>query len=317
MDQEETYEKVCLELEYRRGIIKDIEQAHSPVQRYLFSEAKRLIKNIDAIYFSGDIPIAYFKLMSDFDEKEIIELHRRVWNQSRIPFLYVITPGELRIYNCFEEPANPEINELDAQERLIEHFNVAAGILEGLKKFSQSQMDSGAFWKSEEGQRFRSDRRVDLRLLENLRITREKLHKQDLEYSVIHNLIGRSIFILYLEDRGAIDKNIFYDQFLDGATTYSDVIKDKSAVYLLFEKLKEEFNGDLFPVTDEERNSKVNSTHLKFIRELFYGTDMDTGQQMLWRPYDFGVIPIELISAIYEKFLHTEKEKGYLSKEGA
>ena len=317
MDQEETYEKVCLELEYRRGIIKDIEQAHSPVQRHLFSEAKRLIRNIDAMYFSGDVPIAYFKLLSNFDETEIIELHRRVWNQSRIPFLYVITPGELRIYNCFEEPANPEIEELDAQERLIEHFNIAAGILEGLKKFSKSQIDSGAFWKSEAGQRFRSDRRVDQRLLENLRITREKLHKQDLEYSVIHNLIGRSIFILYLEDRGAIDKDIFYDQFLDGATTYSDVIEDKSAVYRLFEKLKKEFNGDLFPVTDEELTSKINSTHLKIIRELFYGTDMHTGQQTLWRPYDFGVIPIELISAIYEEFLHTEKEKDYTSKKGA
>lgn len=318
MDQEETYEKVCSELEYHCGIIKDIEQAHSPVQRHLFSEAKRLIRNIDAMYFSGDVPIAYFKLLSsDFDETEIIKLHRRVWNQSRIPLLYVITPGELRIYNCFEEPANPEIEELDTQKRLIKHFDIAAGILEGLKKFSKSQIDSGAFWKSEEGQRFRSDRMVDQRLLKHLRITREKLHDQGLEYSVIHNLLGRSIFILYLEDRGAIDKDTFYNQFLDGATTYSDVIKDKSAVYRLFEKLKEEFNGDLFPVTDEERNSNVNSTHLKLIRELFYGTDMGTGQQTLWRPYDFGVIPIELISAIYEKFLHKEKEKGYLSKEGA
>jgi hypothetical protein len=317
MDQEETYEKVCSELEYRRGIIKDVEQAHSPVQRHLFFEAKRLIKDIDAMYFSGDVPIAYFKLLSNFDETKIIELHRRVWNQSRIPFLYVITPGELRIYNCFEEPANPEIDELDTQERLIERFNLATGILEGLKKFSKSQIDSGAFWKSEEGQRFRSDRRVDQRLLENLRITRDKLHNQGLKYSVIHNLIGRSIFILYMEDRGAIDKDTFYYQFLDGATTYSDVIEDQSAVYRLFEKLKEKFNGDLFPVTDEERNSKVNSTHLKFIRELFYGTDMETGQQTLWRPYDFGVIPIELISAIYEMFLHTEKEKDYTSKKGA
>ncbi len=318
MNQEETYEKVCSELEYHCGIIKDVEQAHSPVQRHLFSEAKRLIKNIDAMYFSGDVPIAYFKLLSsDFDETEIIALHRRVWNQSRVPLLYVITPGELRIYNCFEKPANPEIDELDTQERLIERFNLATGILEGLKKFSKSQIDSGAFWKSEEGQRFRSDRMVDQRLLKHLRITREKLHKRGLKYSVIHNLIGRSIFILYLEDRGAIDKDTFYNQFLDGATTYSDVIKDKSAVYRLFKKLKEDFNGDLFPVTDEELTSKVNSTHLKFIRELFYGTDMDTGQQTLWRPYDFGVIPIELISAIYEEFLHTEKEKNYTSKEGA
>jgi hypothetical protein len=316
MDQEETYEKVCSELGYHSGLIENVEQAHSPVQRHLFSEAKRLIKNIDALYFSGDVPIAYFKLLSDFDEKEIIELHRRVWNQSRIPFLYVVTPGELRIYNCFEEPANPEIEKLDAQERLIKHFDLAAGILEELKKFSKSQIDSGAFWKSEEGQRFRSDRRADQRLLENLRITREKLHDQGLEYSVIHNLLGRSIFILYLEDRGAIDKDSYYTRFLDGATTYFDVIEDDSAAYRLFKKLEEKFNGDLFPVTVEERDS-VKRAHLKSIRELFHGTAMDTGQQTLWRPYDFGVIPIELISAIYEEFLHTEKEKGYPSKKGA
>lgn len=314
--QEDAYRKICSVLGYGNGLIEQEKQALSPVQRYLFSEAKRLITDIDALYFSGDVPIAYFKLLSDFDEKKIIELHRRVWNQSRVPFLYVVTPGELRIYNCFEEPANPEIEELDTQKRLIKRIDLAANILEELKDFSKSRIDSGAFWKSEMGQRFRSDRRADQTLLENLRITREKLRKQGLEYQVIHNLLGRSIFILYLEDRGAINKDKYYTKFLGGATTYFDVLEDPDATYHLFKKLEEKFNGDLFPVTKEELNT-VKSTHLKSIRELFHGTHMPTGQQTLWRPYDFGVIPIELISAIYEEFLHTEKEKGYTSKKGA
>jgi len=314
--QENAYKKIRSVLGYDNGLIEQEKQAQSPVQRHLFSEAKRLITDIDALYFSGDVPIAYFKLLSDFDEKKIIELHRRIWNQSRVPLLYVVTPIELRIYNCFEEPANPEIEELDTEKRLIKSISLAANVLEELKEFSKSRIDSGAFWKSETGQSFRSDRRADQRLLENLRITREKLHKQGLEYPVIHNLLGRSIFVLYLEDRGAINKDAYYMQFLEGATTYFDVIEDKNAAYRLFERLEKKFNGDLFPVTEEERTT-VKSPHLKSIRELFHGTLMLTGQQTLWRPYDFGVIPIELISAIYEEFLHTEKEKSYPSEKGA
>lgn len=314
--QENAYKKIRSVLGYDNGLIEQEKQALSPVQRHLFSEAKRLITDINALYFSGDVPIAYFKLLSDFDEKKIIELHRRVWNQSRVPLLYVVTPIELRIYNCFEEPANPEVEELDSPKRLIKRIDLAANILEELKEFSKAQIDSGAFWKSETGQSFRSDRRADQRLLENLRITREKLHKQGLEYPAIHNLLGRSIFILYLEDRGAINKDKYYAKFLGGATTYFDVLENHDATYHLFKKLEEKFNGDLFPVTEEERTT-VKSTHLKSIRELFYGTQMDTGQQTLWRPYDFGVIPIELISAIYEEFLHTEEGRGYTSEKGA
>jgi hypothetical protein len=70
--QEDAYRKICSVLGYGNGLIEQEKQALSPVQRYLFSEAKRLITDIDALYFSGDVPIAYFKLLSDFDEKKII-----------------------------------------------------------------------------------------------------------------------------------------------------------------------------------------------------------------------------------------------------
>lgn len=310
------YRRVCSELGYDKGLIKEIEQAHTPIQKHLFDEAERLVKDIDALYFSGDIPFAYFRLLSQFNKDEIIELHRRIWNQNRVPFLYVVTPTELRIYNCFEEPVNiVKDEELDTEERLIKKIDLATDILKKLNEFSSEQIDSGAFWKSKVGRYFRSDRRVDQNLLRNLRITRKKLYEKRLNYPVIHNLLGRSIFILYLEDRGAITEN-FYSEFLKGATTYFDILHDREATYCLFEKLETRFNGDLFPKASEERTI-VDSAHLKYIRELFYGTQMDTGQRPLWRCYDFGIIPIELISAIYEKFLHTEEGKGYISKKGA
>ncbi len=316
MDEVQTFKKICSTLGYDTGLIESVEKAHSPVQRHIFSEAQRQIKDLKALYFSGDVPVAYFKLLSDFDEEKIKELHRRVWNQNRVPLLYVVTPGELRIYNCFEKPAKPEDQEqLDDQNRLIKQFNIAAGVLEKLNEFSKSQIDSGAFWKSETGQRFRSDRRADQRLLEELRVTRKKLHDQGLDYPIIHNLLGRSIFILYLEDRGAI-KDDYYTRFLGDATTYFDVIKDKDAAYNLFKELGKRFNGDLFPVTEKERTT-VKSSHLRYISKFFLGTHMLTGQTVLWRPYDFSVIPIEFVSAIYEEFLHTEGGKGHTSKKGA
>ena len=309
------YQGICSDLGYSTGLIEEVGQARTSTQKHLFEEAKRLIGNIDALYFSGDVPIAYFRLLSQFNKEEIIKLHRRIWNQNRVPLLYVVTPNELKIYNCFERPANPEEEDLDTQKRRIVQINLATDILEELKDFSKDQIDSGAFWKSEKGQYFRSDRRVDYNLLRNLRITRKKMLNQGLDYSTVHNLLGRSIFILYLEDRGAIDRQNYYSRFVDGATTYFDILKNRDATYRLFETLEEKFNGDLFPVTESEQND-VEENHLRFIRELFFGTQMDTGQRPLWRCYDFGVIPIELISAIYEEFLHTEEGRGYVSKKG-
>lgn len=56
----------------------------------------------------------------------------------------------------------------------------------------------------------------------------------------------------------------------------------------------------------ESRQVKVN--HLEILDRFFHGTDIRTGQQSFW-PYDFGFIPIETISAIYEHFLKAAGEE--------
>jgi hypothetical protein len=316
MNALETYERICAELGYDKGLVEHRDDASSPVQSHLFSEAQRQMEGIDALYFSEDVPVIYFKRMTQFDEDKIKALHKSIWNQNRVPLLYVVTPGELRIYDCFQDPARPESQyELDAEDRLVKHFKMATRVLEELERFSRPQIDSGAFWKSQRGEHFHADRRVDYRLLERLQRVREKLHDDGLNYSTIHKLLGRSIFIMYLEDRNILDSE-YYSRFLTGAKTYPHLLVEVDASYQLFEQLESKFNGDLFPVGPHERGT-VSRPQLETIRDLLIGTEMETGQMTFWRPWDFSIIPIELISAVYEEFLHTEEGEPYVSEIGA
>ena len=80
-------------------------------------------------------------------------------------------------------------------------------------------------------------------------------------------------------------------------------LRDKEITYAIFARLAEEFNGDLFIVNPEEE-ALVTAEHLRLISRLLTG-DTEEGQQklFLWA-YDFSVVPISLISAMYEHFYH-------------
>lgn len=51
--------------------------------------------------------------------------------------------------------------------------------------------------------------RVDKYLVESLVNTAQQLEQQDLEIDFIHKIILRSLFLLYLEDRGATDEKLY------------------------------------------------------------------------------------------------------------
>jgi len=310
---EKNFVSVCSFLDLNKGIIKDNADSNSPVQNNLISEAKRLIgDDIEGLYFSGDVPYIYFKLLTDIDKEKIIEIHRRVWNQNKVPFIFIITPLEIRIYNGYDEPVSPEnLDEFDSTTRLLRKVNFISDSLDSLNEFSKVFLNSGYFWKSDIGKKIHSTERVDQKLIKNIAILRQQLFDENLDYSIIHNLIGRSIFILYLEDRQIIDKKTFYNQFLPNSNSYFKILNDKDATYQLFDCLDERLNGNLFPQICTENGCErdlVNKYHLNKIKDLFLGTDQLTGQTTLWRPYDFSIIPIELISSVYEEFLHHDNK---------
>lgn len=320
MNEQETYARLCQTdngLGYELGLVTSENIAEStPIQFQLYTEAKQRVgeNEIDAVSFSGDAPIAYFRVLSEYDAEHVRELHKRIWNQSRVPSLYIVTPSELRIYNCYDEPVEP--NE-DIELRLVHRINVADEVLSLQHTFAKIQFDSGEFWKSSFGRTYKIDQRVESHLLKQLKETRRILHTEHgLPYPIIHDLLGRAIFILYLEDRKAIREGYYAEQFLDDAESFVDVLKNRESTYRLFDALAIRFNGDLLPVTEEERE-QVKESDLAIIRNLFGGGDVETGQMALWRPYDFRAIPIELVSAIYEEFLQQEQGAENTRNNGA
>ena len=85
------------------------------------------------------------------------------------------------------------------------------------------------------------------------------------------------------------------------------VLRDKDFTYALFDQLAEDFNGDTFPVDDEER-ARVHEDHLQRLLGFLVG-EPSNQQLLFFFAYRFDVIPIELISSIYEEFYGERKGK--------
>jgi type I restriction-modification system DNA methylase subunit len=100
---------------------------------------------------------------------------------------------------------------------------------------------------------------------------------------------------------------------------YPRVLENKEFTYALFRALAHDFNGDMFPDVDEEEKN-VTTQHLKLIQDLLYG---DTGIQkkLFFFSYQFDIVPLDLISSIYEEFYHPstdeDEKKNKVRQDGA
>jgi hypothetical protein len=291
---------------------------------YLFKEIKEKDFEVDFVYFSGDFPTIYYKSVSTFDNltlATIRETHRKIWNQGKVAFLYVEGISEFRIYNCFHKPINPHdtTKKIDDVELIRIKKTDSKDLEELLSVFGKISIESGQFWENEKYATKLHQKRVNEVLIDNLKQTRRILStRYGIKKEVIHDLLLRSLFILYLEDRGATDKK-FYSQFSAKAESYYDILASSlRGTYKLFAELETSFNGNLSPVTENERKI-IKLEHLQLIRECFWDKLEISGQQKLfdWKVFDFKYIPIELLSEIYEDFLKVEEGEEKKSDDGA
>ena len=167
---------------------------------------------------------------------------------------------------------------------------------------------------------FDPEQRVDRALLENLWDTREKLDnttRPRVPAQVLDGLLCRLVFTCYLFDRGVIGESYLTDLGIQGASDLRGLLglpnrnRARDALYRLFEKLRADFNGDLFSDDLQVEKELIQDDHLRTLHDFFQGTQVRTGQGSLFWPYDFKFIPIETISAIYERFLKdADKNQG-------
>ena len=307
-------------LEFSRAIhVVEKQDNLTEQQAVVIEQVKQF--GIDEVYFLSDeensYPALFLKQVTNFDAetlKDITEIQRKAWNYKKVLFLYVYSDTEIRIYNCLEKPViitteNLDYtNELKAREIVTYTYSDKQQLTELHMLFSRIAIDSGIIWTLEEAQKLRDkiriERRVDKYLVDSLSNTAAELANAGLKLELIHRIILRSLFLLYLEDRGATG-TAFYSNIKSSAKSYFDILDDKNATYELFEQLNDYFNGNIFTL-DSDENASIKPEHLQIIKRCFiYGND-GTPQKILfqdWRLFNFSIIQIELLSEIYENFL--------------
>ena len=275
---------------------------------YVWQEIREKLQ-LDAAFFHGNVPVVYFKELQTVDDEYLWRLHRSLWNHNRAPLLIAVLPQEVRVYNCFAPPQRtsdqltPENPTLLKQA--VQQATDVLALRQELTDYRRREIVSGRFVRAQQG-RFNRKHRVDYRLLENLRKLRRRLIDGGLSESVANSLLGRSIFVRYLEDRGVINENNLR-RFASGPSFHDLLEGSRDETYQLFDELARRFNGDLFPIDDPERE-QVKPQHLRLLGRFLRGEEVSSGQMYFWA-YDFKYIPIELISAIYETFLDEDRQE--------
>lgn len=304
-----------------KSIHSESKKKPSDSEAVILNEVKEKDFGVDLVYFNTDengnsFPAVFLKNVTSFNDietlKNIVETQRKIWNYKKVLFLYVYSESEIRIYNCFEKPLFVTKDDFDFKKELQEieikayQYSDKQQLQELTKLFSRIAIDTGIIWTLEDAQFIRDkinlQKRVDKYLVESLINTSKQLENEGLEINFIHKIILRSLFLLYLEDRGATDEKL-YSIYKKGASSYFDILDDADATYNLYERLEEDFNGNVFTLEDDET---INTEQLQIIKKCFISGNDNTPQAKLfedWRLFNFSIIQIELLSEIYENFL--------------
>ena len=209
----------------------------------------------------------------------------------------MVSAKEITLYDGFRRPTP----EGDAEASRLRTFRHIASQLKELNLFAgRIAMETGQFWHHASA--VRSTERVDDQLLLDLGRLEDNLLAQQLPRDQAQALIGRTVFCQYLIDRNIIDATRLSK--ICGARTLATALRDQNSVERLFRWLRLTFNGDMFGESGLSAN--LSTDHYKTVSHFLDGVNPDTGQLKLF-PYQFDIIPVKLVSSIYERFAKSDK----------
>ena len=285
----------------------------------------------ESIFFVDSDPVIVFAKSVDTAPGALRMLYERIWCMARPQLLFLATPGELSAYDLTKPPPKPHEAIAD-RDRLIAVANSVADVQSKLGAYHREHIETGMVFGED---RFRdSINRSDRALIRDLKTVRQQLTEVAAgsklpELRHLHSLIGRAIFIRYLEDREILLPAYFekvaarskrWTKILEQPPStppldprfaelrFPRVLQDKEFTYAIFEELALDFNGDIFPIDDDERDC-IQQAHLDRLRGFLIGSTSDQ-EDLFFFAYRFDVIPIELISTIYEEFYNERIGKG-------
>ncbi len=270
--------------------------------------------NLTGVLCVDGRPTIYICEGQSFDVKTKHATQQFAWNQGLTPLLVFLTRTAVEVYSTLRKPVEIPTDGLFEAElpSLIPQLRDLTEALE-CAKFVRS-VETGQFFQ-DNAPFFPANETVDYCLVENLSHSAKKLAAtgDDWDLQRAYALLGRILFVSFLQEREFIKP----DYYPNGASSLLDLLTSgnvadrKSRLYdEFFERLRVEFNGTMFDTELVAEKRRVRSVHLDIVAGFLSGSDMRTGQMTLgfWA-YDFRVIPVETISAIYEEFLNIDPDK--------
>lgn len=274
--------------------------SHADAIRTAFEEM-----GLSAVFCVQDVPTIAFLSVNEYDREQIVDLHAALWNQGLANLLLVLSDTTVRAFSLARIPYSGENPDFESR-CLVRELNTVADALE-LKDIVYGA-DSGRLWQAYTDY-FRPGERIDQVLLNNLTESQKQLRGEGLSPDAAQALLIQVMFIAYLEDREIIDQEDFQRVTNEPVNNFSGLLElaEDHSLDRLFDNLRQDFNGDLFvaPCSFEETNNNIPLTrsHLTILSRFHSGhVHMDSGQYRFWG-YNFKYIPIELISAVYDRFL--------------
>jgi len=239
-------------------------------------------------------------------ELQVRKIHRGLWNLCFAPFIILKLPHQIRVYTGFNySETEGDIGQL---EQPIENISQLPRLIES---FSAAAIDTGQIW-TRYARQIQSNQRVDEHLLANLRKLGMLLKDDGLRPETAHSLIGKYVFLSYLEERDILSREWLAQQ----AISYESIFTrqaTRSSLKQLIEALSD-FNGKIFPI--DFADESLQDRHISWVAAIFKGDEPSKNDVRIWqlhldfKAYDFRYIPVETLSAIYEQFLINEDENA-------
>jgi hypothetical protein len=281
-------------------------RAHGHSLRRLFTDPEL---TIDAVLCIGGRPSVCIKDARQFSSDKIEVLRRRLWNMGAATLLVVECQSDIKVFSTLVKPTvgDHEGNSARLHNETIQNLRKVDLALR-LNQLVQ-RIETGAIY-TEHKSLFDQQSAVDEVLLDNLREVRNLICPEQSRqgYQHAHALIGRFLFSCYLLDRHIIGSAYLGKANLPEADDMLGLLQSSSdapkALAQLFKVLQRDFNGSLFGNLLDD--NEIRQEQVGYLQRFLTGENLSTGQLSLFKLYDFGFIPVEFISSIYEDFLGAE-----------
>ena len=180
-------------------------------------------------------------------------------------------------------------------------------------RFSREAVASGALREWVEGERARGFFRVDQAFLREMEDWRESLakvialHNRGLSQRQLNNLVQRTIdrivFLRIAEDRDIEAYGRLRSAAADGREVYEELKR-------LFKEADDKYNSGLFHFGADERESDPDTLSLSIHIDNEPLRHIITNLYFPYSPYEFSVLPADILGQVYERFLGKVIELG-------